>query len=129
MDWSRCPDVERTPGKVWGEWCVKGTRLPVQAIIDIADARCTAEKIATEIYEGVPVEVVKDFTIRLHRAVAGDVRRVARLAGFPQATTPVRPAGAPACRDPRGLATDTEAMTDKARLRADRERNRKPSLE
>jgi uncharacterized protein (DUF433 family) len=59
MDWSRCPDVERTPGKVWGAWCVKGTRLPVQAIIDIADAECTAEEIATEIYEGVPVEVVK----------------------------------------------------------------------
>jgi uncharacterized protein (DUF433 family) len=59
MDWSRCPDAERTPCKVWGGWCVKGTRLPVQAIIDIADAGCTAEKICTEIYEGVPVEVVK----------------------------------------------------------------------
>ncbi len=31
IDWSRCPDVERIPGKVSGAWLVKGTRLPVWA--------------------------------------------------------------------------------------------------
>jgi uncharacterized protein (DUF433 family) len=58
IDWSRCPDVERTPGKVSGAWCVKGTRVMVQGIMDNAED-FTPEQIATEIYEGVPVEVVR----------------------------------------------------------------------
>jgi len=36
MDWSKCPDVERTAGKVSGAWVVKGTRVPVQAVVDNA---------------------------------------------------------------------------------------------
>jgi uncharacterized protein (DUF433 family) len=39
------PTPERTPGKVSGAWCVKGTRIPVQAIIDNA-RDCTPEEIA-----------------------------------------------------------------------------------
>src|SRR5262249_33516994 len=27
-DWTNCPDVERTPGKLSGAWCVGGTRMP-----------------------------------------------------------------------------------------------------
>ena len=46
IDWTRCRDAERTPGKVSGAWCVKGTRIPVQAIIDNAPEGCTAEEIA-----------------------------------------------------------------------------------
>jgi uncharacterized protein (DUF433 family) len=57
IDWTACPDVERTPGKVSGAWCVKGTRIPVQAILDNA-ADATAEEIATEIYD-LPLEVVR----------------------------------------------------------------------
>jgi uncharacterized protein (DUF433 family) len=36
MDWSKCPDVERAPGKVSGAWVVKGTRVPAQAVVDNA---------------------------------------------------------------------------------------------
>jgi len=49
IDWSRCPDVDRDPGKCSRAWCVKGTRVMVQGIIDNAAAGCTAEEIATEI--------------------------------------------------------------------------------
>ena len=33
-DWSRCPAVESTPGKVSGAWVFKGTRLPVATVIE-----------------------------------------------------------------------------------------------
>lgn len=57
IDWTACPDVERTPGKVSGAWCVKGTRIPVQAILDNAED-CTPEEIATEIFD-LDVDVVR----------------------------------------------------------------------
>ena len=50
IDWTACPDVERTPGKVSGAWYVKGTRIPVQAVLDNAED-FTAEQIAREIYD------------------------------------------------------------------------------
>ena len=55
IDWSGCSDAERIPGKVSGAWLVKGTRIPVQAVLDNADD-FTAEEIASEIYEGLPVD-------------------------------------------------------------------------
>jgi len=33
IDWSKCADVERIPGKVSGSWLVQDTRLPVSAIL------------------------------------------------------------------------------------------------
>jgi uncharacterized protein (DUF433 family) len=50
--------VERIPGKVSGAWLVKGTRLPVWAIMNHADDY-TPEEIATEIFEGVSADVVR----------------------------------------------------------------------
>jgi hypothetical protein len=38
-----CPEVDRDPGKLGGAWCVKRTRIPVQAVIDNARDGCTAE--------------------------------------------------------------------------------------
>lgn len=55
IDWSDCPDVERISGKISGAWLVKGPRIPAQAVLDNADDY-TAEEIANEIYEGLPVE-------------------------------------------------------------------------
>jgi uncharacterized protein (DUF433 family) len=55
IDWSLSPDVEQIPGKVSGAWLVKGTRIPVQAVLDNADD-FTPEAMAAEIYEGLPVE-------------------------------------------------------------------------
>ena len=60
IDWTRCRDAERTPGKVSGAWCVKGTRIPVQAIINNAREGCTAEEIAgDDIFPSIPVDVVR----------------------------------------------------------------------
>jgi uncharacterized protein (DUF433 family) len=59
IDWSNCWDVERTPGKVSGAWCVKGTRIPVRAILDNAED-CTVEEICgPDIFPDLSVEVVE----------------------------------------------------------------------
>jgi uncharacterized protein (DUF433 family) len=55
IDWSLSPDAEQIPGKVSGAWLVKGTRIPIQAVLDNADD-FTPEEMAAEIYEGLPVE-------------------------------------------------------------------------
>ena len=59
MDWSKCPDVERVPGKVSGAWLIKGTRVPAQAVVDNAKDGYTAEEIAGEIFEGLPLDHVR----------------------------------------------------------------------
>ena len=59
MDWSKCEDVEIIPGKVSGALLVKGTRIPVQAVLDNADD-FTPEEMASEIYEGLPVDRARD---------------------------------------------------------------------
>lgn len=57
-DWKNCPDVERIPGKVSGKWLVKGTRLPVDAILIHAD-EYTPEEIATELFQGITSETAR----------------------------------------------------------------------
>jgi uncharacterized protein (DUF433 family) len=59
MDWSKSPDLERQPGKVSGQWVIKGTRVPVEAVIQHARDGFSAEEISKEILEGVPVERVR----------------------------------------------------------------------
>lgn len=59
IDWSKCPDAESVPDKMFGAWVVRGTRVPVQAVLDNADDGYTAEQIATEIYHGLPVELTR----------------------------------------------------------------------
>jgi uncharacterized protein (DUF433 family) len=58
VDWSKCDDVESVPGRLSGAWVIKGTRVPAQAVVDNARAGCTAEEIATEIFE-LPLERVR----------------------------------------------------------------------
>jgi uncharacterized protein (DUF433 family) len=59
IDWTNCPDVERTPGTLSGAWRVKGTRIMVQGILDNAE-ECTPEEIAgPDIYPDLSVEVVR----------------------------------------------------------------------
>ena len=50
-DWRRCDVVERIQGKVSGAWIVKGTRVPVDAILANAD-ECSPEQIAM-MFEGL----------------------------------------------------------------------------
>ena len=56
MDWKLCPDVESKPDIMSGAFVVRGTRVPVQAILDNAEDGYTAEQIAADIYHGLPVE-------------------------------------------------------------------------
>jgi len=56
---SRCPDVESVPDRCSGAWVVKDTRVMVQGIVDNAEARCSAEEIAREIFPSVTVEQVR----------------------------------------------------------------------
>jgi uncharacterized protein (DUF433 family) len=34
LDWTQCPAVERSSGKVSGAWLFKGTRVPVKALFE-----------------------------------------------------------------------------------------------
>jgi uncharacterized protein (DUF433 family) len=53
-DWRRCEVVERIPGKVSGAWVVKGTRIPVDAILANAHGY-TPEQIAM-MFEGLSAD-------------------------------------------------------------------------
>jgi len=56
VNWTLCPDVESNPEIMSGAFVVRGTRVPAQAVIDNADDGYTAEQIAAEIYDGLPIE-------------------------------------------------------------------------
>jgi uncharacterized protein (DUF433 family) len=58
IDWSKCEDVESVPGRHSGDWVIKDTRVPAQAVVDNAKDGFTAEQIATEIFE-LPLERVR----------------------------------------------------------------------
>ena len=58
MGWEDCPDVERIPGKVSGAWLVKGTRVPVWAILEDADD-LTPEEIVAEVYPNLSLDTVR----------------------------------------------------------------------
>lgn len=45
LDWSQCPVVERTPGKVSGAWLFRGTRMPVAIVFENLEAGATIEDI------------------------------------------------------------------------------------
>jgi uncharacterized protein (DUF433 family) len=55
IDWSNCPDVERVPGRVSGQWVVKDSRILAQGVVDNADAGLSPEEIGEEIYDGLGV--------------------------------------------------------------------------
>ena len=46
----------RVPGKVPGQWIVKGTRILADGVLENAKAGYTLKQLATEIYEGLPIE-------------------------------------------------------------------------
>jgi uncharacterized protein (DUF433 family) len=45
FDWSKCPAVERVPGKVGGAWLFKGTRVPVRALFENLEAGASINEI------------------------------------------------------------------------------------
>jgi uncharacterized protein (DUF433 family) len=44
LDWSQCPAVERTPGKVSGVWLFKDSRVPVRALFENLDSGATIDE-------------------------------------------------------------------------------------
>jgi uncharacterized protein (DUF433 family) len=53
LDWSQCPAVESTPGKVSGAWVFRGTRMPVQTVFENLEAGMSVEEI-TEVFDVTP---------------------------------------------------------------------------
>jgi uncharacterized protein (DUF433 family) len=53
IGWTDCPDVERVPGRVSGQWVVKDTRILTQGVVENADAGVTPEEIGDEIFDGL----------------------------------------------------------------------------
>lgn len=58
LDWSQCHVVESDPGKVSGAWVLKGTRMPVSAILENLEAGANIDDIM-QWYEGLDREQVK----------------------------------------------------------------------
>jgi uncharacterized protein (DUF433 family) len=56
IDWTQSPDVEQIPGKVSGQWIVQNTRILAQGVVDNAEAGCTPEQLADEIFPGLEVD-------------------------------------------------------------------------
>jgi uncharacterized protein (DUF433 family) len=54
IDWRECPDVERVPGRVSGQWTVVGTRILADGVIENADDS-TPEQI-DDMFPGLGVE-------------------------------------------------------------------------
>ena len=45
LDWSQCPAVERTPGKVSGDWVLRGTCMPVATVFENLEAGASIDDI------------------------------------------------------------------------------------
>ena len=56
IDWSKCEDVERIPGKVSGQPIVKGTRILADSVVVNADSGISPEELANEHFPGLGVE-------------------------------------------------------------------------
>jgi uncharacterized protein (DUF433 family) len=59
IDWTRCRDVEGKPDVMSGAPVVRGTRIPVQAVIDNANDGYGADEIVKEIFPSLPLEPAK----------------------------------------------------------------------
>jgi uncharacterized protein (DUF433 family) len=56
IDWSACPDVEQVPGKVSGQWIVKGTRILADGVIDNVSAGVTVQELVTDVFPNLGIE-------------------------------------------------------------------------
>ncbi len=59
MDWSRCSDVESRPGVLSGAYVIKGSRVPVEAVIDNAEDGFSPEEITADIYPSLLTDRVR----------------------------------------------------------------------
>ena len=73
VDWAACDAVEWREGFVSGAWTVKGTRIPVEAVL--ANARHGTEKLV-EMFPGLPVEAAR--VILAHARPSGTLKEFDR---------------------------------------------------
>ena len=57
LDWSQCPEVERSPQRVSGAWVFKGTRVPVTALFENLEDGASVDEFV-EWFPGVRREQV-----------------------------------------------------------------------
>jgi uncharacterized protein (DUF433 family) len=57
INWKDCPDVERVPGKVSGQWIVVGTRILAACVTDNAEDS-TPEEI-DDMFPGLGIDRVR----------------------------------------------------------------------
>jgi len=60
IDWSRCPAVQRRPGRMSGAWTVRGTRIPVAGVIHNYNSCYGPDELATQIYPGLPIQLARE---------------------------------------------------------------------
>ena len=58
LDWSDCPEVERSDEKVSGAWVFRGTRVPVKALFENLESGVTVNQFL-EWFPGVTHEQVE----------------------------------------------------------------------
>lgn len=74
LDWSQCPAVESTPGKVSGAWVFRGTRLPVATIIENLEDLSIEEVMEQFDVTREQIIAVLDFVVQsLHASAASPV--------------------------------------------------------
>jgi uncharacterized protein (DUF433 family) len=59
IDWSECPDVERVPGKVSGQWIVRDTRILADGVIENTEGGVSLEQLTTDVYANLGSERAK----------------------------------------------------------------------
>lgn len=64
LDWSQCPAVESTPGKVSGAWVFRGTRVPVSAIFENLKTSSLDEVLENFLVTREQVQSVLDFAAK-----------------------------------------------------------------
>jgi uncharacterized protein (DUF433 family) len=67
-DWSSCDQLESVPGKLGGAWVLKGTRMPVSAIVENIEAGASVDDLM-EWFDGLDraqVEQVLSFVAHSH---------------------------------------------------------------
>lgn len=68
VDWSCCPVVESVPGKMSGAWVLKGTRMPVSAILENIESGASLDDIL-EWFDGLDRDQVQAAIIFANRSL------------------------------------------------------------
>jgi uncharacterized protein (DUF433 family) len=58
LDWSSCPEVERDPERVSGQWVFRGTRVPVSALFENLEDGVRIDQFV-ELFPGIAIEQVR----------------------------------------------------------------------